>query len=229
MAAAHRDPLTILREARRTLRDAGPGTLLIKVMQELQLYRRLDLVEVPLEPRAPRRAPAATALVVRELACDVADLAAYAVLRPEVPTDVIRDRLRRDERCYVVEERGRILSAVWTTPGPVRLDYLQCDVQIEPPDVYGYDSFTLASRRGEDLASLRAELMKERLRAMGCRRLIATQLPENANQGRRATRLGYQRLGVIGWVGLGSWRRIFVRQRPDLHAPIGLRIVAPRS
>ena len=228
MAAAP-DPWTRLREARTTLRDGGPHALVIKTLQELQLYRRLELVDIPLGPRPMEIVPRAPGLAARELACAAADLAAYADFRPDVPPGVARDRLQRGERCYVAEQNGEILSAVWTTPGPVRLDYLQCVVQIAAPDCYGYDSFTCASRRGEDLASLRSELMKECMRTAGCRRLIATQLPENTNQRRRAQRFGYRPLGVVGWVGIGPWRRIFVRQRPDLDVPIGLRIVVPRS
>lgn len=228
MAPAAADPWARLRAARAT-RDAGPRTLLIKGLQELQLYRRLELVDVPLEPRPMRLGPEAAALTARELECRPLDLRACRDLRPDVPSREVRSRLERGERCYVVEHDGRILSAVWTTTGPVRLDYLRCEVQLAAPDVYGYDSFTLPSRRGEDLASLRSELMKERMRSAGCRRLIATQLPENVNQGRRAVRFGDRPLGMIGWFGIGRWRRIFVHQRSDLDARIELRIVSQRS
>ena len=214
-----RDLATTLHDVRTTLREAGAGALAVKAMQELRLYRRLDLVDVPLAPSATRVASDA-GLVARDLECGAADLAAYARFRPDVEPGDAGARLHRGERCYVVEQDGEILSAVWTAPGPVRLAYLGCKVQIAPPDLYGYDSFTLASRRGEDLASLRSERMKQRVRGEGWRRLIATQLPENVNQGRRAARFGYRTLGVIGWYGLGPWRRPFVHRRDGLELDV---------
>jgi hypothetical protein len=219
---------TTLDEVRAAFQRGGARTVAIKALQELGLYRRLDLVDVPLAPKPMRGEASRDGLVARELEATASDLAAYARFRPDVPAGQAAERLRRGERCYLVDENGEILSAVWTTPAPVRLEYLECTVQIAPPDVYGYDSFTLASRRGEDLATLRSELMKATVRREGWRRLIATQLAENVSQGRRAARFGYRRLGVIGWYGVGSWRRLFVRVDDDADPPLAVAIVAAR-
>jgi hypothetical protein len=194
-------------------------------MQELRVYRRLTLLEVPLAPRDPRRGARAAELTTREISGCGSDLEAYAHLRPDVAASETRTRLVSRHRCFVAEERGSLISAVWVARGAVRIEYLDCELELHPEDAYVYDAFTVPSRRGQDLASLRPELMKERMRSAGVRRLIAAQLAENRSQARRAQRFAYRPLGVVGWYGIGPWRRPFLREESGLEVPLGIRRV----
>ena len=69
--------------------------------------------------------------------------------------------------------------------------------------------------------------MKEQARAAGRRRVLSLQLAENASQQRRSVRRGYRPLGVVGWYGIGPWRRLFVRLNDT--APAGLAVALRRS
>jgi len=205
-----------LREARAALRDGGPRAVFVKSLQELRVYRRLGLFEVPLEPRPPRAEPTAAGIRVRALSESPDDLAAYAALRPDAPPGEALDRLRRGDRCFVAVLDGHVVSSVWVATCVARIDYLGCELELGPESAYAYDGYTLPGLRGLDVGSWRTELMKAELRTQGCRRLLSLQLAENRSQDRRSTRRGYRPLGVVGWYGIGSWRRFFVRIREDV-------------
>lgn len=220
---------TRIDQVRRALRDAGLRGVAVKTLQELHLYRRLGLFEVPLEPCPPRAEPAATGLEVRSLSESPADLAAYAALRPDALPDAARDRLRRGDLCFVAAVGTDLVSSVWLATGVVRVDYLECDLDLGPHQAYAYDAYTLPRLRGFDVGSWRTERMKDYARAAGHRRLLSLHLPENLSQKRRAERRGYPRLGVVGWYGLGPWRHFFVRLRDEAPGPLAVRVRHPGS
>ena len=218
---------TRLHQVRTTLREAGPRALAVKTLQELRLYRRLGLFEVPIEPDPPRVESAPAGITVRAPRAARADLEAYAALCPDGAPDATRARLERGDRCFVALLDGRLVSSVWLATGVVPVAYLDCDLELGPDEAYAYDAFTLPGLRGLDVGTWRTELMKDQARAAGRRRLLSLQLAENASQHRRSVRRGYRPLGVVGWYGIGPWRRLFVR----LHAtaPAGLAVALRRS
>lgn len=218
---------TRLHQVRTTLRDAGLREVAVKAAQELRLYRRLGLFEVPIAPHPPRAASAPSGIAVRELAVSDDDIDAYVRLRRDASRDTTRARLARGDRCFVALLDGRIVSAVWLATGIVPVAYLGCDLELGPEEAYAYDAFTQPALRGLDVGSWRTELLKEQVRRAGRRRVLSLQLAENRSQGRRSMRRGYRPLGVVGWYGLGPWRRLFVR----LHdaAPAGLTVALRRS
>ena len=216
-----------LHQVRTTLRDAGPRALAVKTLQELRLYRRLGLFEVPIEPDPPRAGAASAGITVRELAAARDDLEAYAALRPDASRDETSTRLRRGDRCFVALLDGRLVSSVWLATGVVPIAYLECDLEIGPDEAYAHDAFTLPGLRGLDVGTWRTERMKEQARAAGRRRVLSLQLAENASQQRRSVRRGYRPLGVVGWYGIGPWRRLFVRLNDT--APAGLAVALRRS
>jgi hypothetical protein len=61
--------------------------------------------------------------------------------------------------------------------------------------------------------------MARELAASGHRRVLATIYPENRPGVRMVEKLGYRRIGTIGYVSLGPWRRDFCRIRPGALAP----------
>lgn len=217
---------TRLQQVCTTLRDEGPRALAVKTLQELRLYRRLGLFEVPLEPDPPRAEPASRGIAARELAATREDLDAYAALRPDVARDETLTRLRRGDRCFVALLDGRLVSSVWVATGVVPVAYLGCDLELGPDEAYAFDAFTLPGLRGLDVGTWRTELMKEQVRTAGRRRMLSLQLPENASQRRRSVRRGYRPLGVVGWYGIGPWRRLFVRLFDA--APAGLTVALRR-
>lgn len=218
---------TRLHQVRTTLRDEGPRALAVKMLQELRLYRRLVLFEVPIEPDPPRAEAPSCGIAVRELAASRDDLDAWAALRPDLSRDEARVRLARGDRCFVALIDGRLVSSVWLATGSVPVAYLGCDLELGPEAAYAYDAFTVPGLRGLDVGTWRTELMKDEARAAGYRRVLSLQLPENLSQHRRSVRRGYRRLGVVGWYGIGPWRWLFVHL--DDSAPAGLAVSVRRS
>lgn len=213
---------TRLHQVRTTLRDAGPRAVAVKALQELLLYRRLGLFEVPIVPDPPRADAPSFGIATRELAATCDDLDVYAALRPDRPRDEARTRLARGDRCFVASIDGRLVSSVWLATGVVPVTYLGCDLELGPEEAYAYDAFTLPGLRGLDVGTWRTELMKEQVRASERRRILSLQLRENLSQHRRGVRRGYRPLGVVGWYGIGPWRRLFVRLFDS--APPGLAV-----
>lgn len=220
-------PRTRLRQVRSSLRDGGLREVCVKALQELRLYRRLGLFEVPLEPDPPRAEAASAGIAVRVLEASHDDLEAYAALRPDASRDETRIRVERGDRCFVALLDGRLVSSVWLGTDVVPIAYLECDLELGPEEAYAYDAFTLPELRGHDVGSWRTELLKEHVRAAGRRRVLSLQLAENASQRRRSARRGYRPLGVVGWYGIGRWRLPFVRLNDS--APAGLAIALRRS
>ena len=121
------DSASKLAQTWAAFRNEGIRAVVIKALQELNLYRRLSLIEVPLEPRSARLVPGGR-IAIRLLEGTEADLQAYSRLRPDVPLEEVRARLNAEHRCFVASLDGRLASAVWIATGRVRIDYLDCDL-----------------------------------------------------------------------------------------------------
>ena len=221
-------PRTRLGQVRSSLRDGGLAEVGVKVLQELRLYRRLGLFEVPLAPDPPRAEAASAGIAVRVLDASRDDLDAYAALRPDTSRDETRAWLERGDRCFVALLDGRLVSSVWLGTDVVPIAYLECDLELGPEEAYAYDAFTLPELRGHDVGSWRTELLKDHVRAAGRRRVLSLQLAENASQRRRSARRGHRPLGVVGWYGIDRWRRFFVRLNDSAPAGLAIALRRPR-
>ncbi len=184
--------------------------LWFSLLARARLYRRLALFELSLADTPPAR-PATVPVELRLLA--PGDVAAHVALRPDVPPGEVLARLGRGERCFTAWHEGRLVSTTWAATGRVRIDYLDRDLALAPGDAYAYDAFTAPDYRGREIAGLCTASMQRALRAAGVRRLLAAHLPENRFVRGRTAKRPQRDLGVIGYVGLGPWRRHFLRER----------------
>lgn len=172
------------------------------------VYRRLELVELDL-CRPPSPAPAAPTLDFGFLDHD--ELAAFARLSGSAGREVARARLERGDRCYVALEAGEIVSARWIASTRAWIAYLDRSIDLAPDVFYVYDAFTRAERRGEGVSAAASTRLARTLAAGGGRRLLAAVLRENRAGTRAYEKGGYQRVGRIGYLKLGPWRRDVIR------------------
>ncbi len=186
----------------------------IALLARARIYRRLLLVELALD-ETPVERPA-PGLEVRLLGAG--DVAAYVAYRADPGAEEVGARLGRGELCAGAWREGRLISAVWAARGRAHIAYLDRELALGPDEAYAYESFTARAERGRDIASYRSNLIRRMLREAGVRRLVAAILPETPAVRRRSDRrraLGHERtLGVVGYVGLGPWRRHFFRAIP---------------
>lgn len=179
-------------------------------------YRRAVLVEHPLDAPLPVGEAGASVEIARLAAAEVSD---YVAFRPDADPTVIESRLEQGQVCFTARHEGRIVSAAWIATGHVWIDYLGCRLSLAPDEAFLHESFTARAFRGRNIPVVRARHEAEYFRAAGCRRIVAIIVPENAPALRHAEKSGWRRVGVMGYVKLGPWRRDFCRVAPGERAP----------
>jgi hypothetical protein len=205
-----------LTRALRMLRDEGIGSVWFRLLAKTGIYRRLILGERPLDERPPE---VLTVLPFRVAPLGVGQLDAYHALRPDQDAAEVRRRLEAGQWCAAVWLDEEIVGALWLAGGRVRIEYLGRDLELGPDEVYVYDGYTSPAFRGARASPLRTAWSIRHASGLGFRRLLATFLPENQPALPLWNRVGYRRLGVIGYVKLGPWRLEFLRIRPGGRPP----------
>jgi hypothetical protein len=159
-----------------------------------RLYRRLELVELDLDPPP--------AVLETPLALE------YGFLS-ETDDEDARTRLERGDRCFVGWDSGTIVSSRWIAAGRAFVDYLDSWLDLEPDEVYLSETHTVPAMRGHGVSGAAGTRLGHALADEGCRRILAGVLMENHGGKRAYEKAGYLRVGRIGYVGLGPWRRVF--------------------
>jgi GNAT superfamily N-acetyltransferase len=199
-------------------REEGPRALWFKVLGEL-FYRRLAVFELPLgsdPPQLQARIPIAVAPL------DDDDIAYYSALHRKARDSEIASRLAAGHRCWLARGGDEVVASSWVAGGELWSAYLARNVPLAPGEACTYETFTAPAARGLGIGpALRGRLARD-LRDSGYRRLLATVGPENAPAIRLVEKLGYRRIGTMGYAGLGGWRRPFCRAR-DGALPPGAR------
>lgn len=215
----------ILQRAAEVLRTEGSRSLWFKILGET-VYRRVVLLERPLnEPLAEitARLPLAIGLL-RET-----EFEEYLRFRPEADLSDLRRRLETGHFCFVVRHQGCIVEAVWIATRCAWVEYLACEIQLAPDEVYGgYDVFTLPGFRSQNIASLVATRLFAYFRDAGYRRQLGVIVPENRPAMRVAEKTGFIHGGMMGYVKLGPWRWDFCRVNSNVRPP-GAPLIIPRS
>lgn len=191
----------------------------------LGLYRRLTLLERRLEGPIPE-VPATAGAEGSALA--PGDVDAYRALRPEQNPDLFLDRLAAGHLCFATWQDGRIVSASWLACGSYRIDFLDRSLALAPDEACVYDLYTAPDHRRRGATAARGAALIRHARGAGYRRLLAAVLPENQAGFGSPRRFEYRPIGVVGFVGLGRWRRHFCRVHPGEQPPGGAGLPAHR-
>ena len=201
--------------AHTVLREEGIKSLWFKILGET-VYRRVILAQRLLSepiPKCTARLPIAVGLL-KEVEIDE-----YLHLRPDTDRRTVQQRLATGHLCFVVRHQNRLVSAAWVAIQRVWIDYLACEIELAPDEVYPYESFTAADIRGQDIALARSAHMLQHLASAGYRRVVVTIMPENTPSLRQAEKAGCHLFGTMGYVKLGGWRRDFCRVKEGTRPP----------
>ena len=171
------------------------------------IYTRLLLVEL----RPGGATPGESDLRLDFRFLEPGDAGAYARLRPEARAVDVRERLAT-ERCFGAWHEGELVSTRWVTMHGAHIEYLDRTLGLEPGIAWISDTYTAPAWRGHDVSPAAGAALARALAAEGVERQLAGVYPENALGIRAYEQAGYRRVGTIGYVRLGPWRRDFVRR-----------------
>ncbi len=205
-----------MRRARRWWRVAGEvfrreglGRVLVRAWIVVcgVVYRHVLVVGLDLARPLPQ--------VAGELAAEIrllepGDTDAYARFRAGSAQHAAR-RLGRGDLCVAAWLGGEIVSAAWLSFEAMPVEEIGRELYLSRGDVCVYDSFTAVGRRGLGVAAQRARWTAEYLRANRYRRIVGWIQPQNRPAFGPVQAMGYEALGIAGFVRLGPWRRDFVR------------------
>lgn len=202
----------------------GVRAAAVRLLGRLRIYRRLVIMETPIHGTPATRPPS---LSLDARAGGPGDLDDYFTLRPDADRADVMARLARGERWFGAWHDGQLLSTIWAATGSVRLAYLERDLPLAPGEASAYDSFTAEAYRGREIATVRSTVMERALVATGTRRLLIAILPENRFQQRRGLKRNRRPVAVVGYVGIGRWRRHFVRPVRGPESAAGAPALGP--
>jgi hypothetical protein len=214
----------------RTLRAAS--TLLwMKVVTTF--YRRMALLSFTAtdEPLPDLHA----GVPVRFARLSDADRAKYLAFRSDQSAAEVGSRLARGDRCFVAWHGDGIVDAGWvSTDRHVHVPYLGRDLQLEPGDIYYYDTYTIPRLRGHGLYMARNWFAARELRAEGYRRGLALVAVENRVAIAVLQRAGLTLHGTYARLRLGVadllWSRPSPGRRlPELLPPARSRAAGPAA
>ena len=180
--------------------------LWFRSLSRARIYRRLILVERPLSEPVSNISPRVP-VTVKVLAGS--EIGAYMALRPQQHLAEIQRRLDEGHWCFAVWNDQRIIHVAWAAAQHAKIEYLSREMELAPDQVYVYDIFTAPAFRRSGAASIRSVEMMRYFRELGYQRLLGAVSPDDRSTFRQT--VGYRRIGVIGYVGLGPWRRAFCR------------------
>jgi hypothetical protein len=206
----HLDRLRALRfrvsEVRRATGLARlPATLArgLVVREYLVTESLLGVSTVPAVPAAVRVGPVTEA-----------DVPAALAVNPALSADEIRRRWREGQSWTGWWIAGTLAHWRWDTSSPTYLPYLQRSVRPLPGDLWVVEVFTRPDYRNRGLYSASTGHAFAAAHAAGYRRAIGLVSPWNrpgmhvmVDKWRRAP------VGRVGYVGVGSWCRSFMRGR----------------
>jgi len=200
----HRTLASAVGRATEIWRESGPAVLLWKALGET-IFRQVLCFERSLaEPI--ELAPPIPGVTIEELPASRGH--ELQSLRPGANLDQIADRFREGQRCFVAGTQGRIVHARWLCTGKAWCEVLETELAIAPRAVYLYGSYTLPEMRTAGLARAVGKFCLQRLREDGFQIVVAVVDPWNRAGRRALENADWSRVGRIGLLRLGPWRRL---------------------
>lgn len=189
------------------LHEGGVRAVWFKILGET-VYRRLLLLERPFDEPI-HDIDCRLRIMIQEL--DTTEAEEYLRFRPGTTPAEIRRRFEAQHRCLVARYQGRLVGNSWVAATRAWSHYLSHEVELGPGELYIYDTFTHPQCRGHAVApAIGVEIVRQ-FRPSGYLRIIRAISPENRASLRAASKSGYRPYGTIGYVGIGPWRKHFVR------------------
>lgn len=198
---------TILGRSREILRTEGLRSLWFKILGET-IYRRMDIFERKINP-ALTSIKLPDGLEVSPLkAGEVDELVKFRDLHNR---EAVLRRLEQGDVCFMVRAHGEIIHSAWVAKGRARIDYLARDIRLANNVVFIFEAYTAEAWRGKSISSMRKTVMEKYCHDQGYNLLLAVVWPENSPAYRNIEKAGYERIGRVGYFGVGRFRKYFMR------------------
>lgn len=121
--------------------------------------------------------------------------------------DVVDDRLGSGARCFLAWDGNQLAHGYWMSGNRVRIDYMECDLHLEPGDVYMYDQYSPPAYRGRGLAQAMGLYVMRVARDEGYERAWCLPAVENRAGTRAVEAIGYRTAAVLHYLRLWVFRR----------------------
>ncbi len=197
----------------------GVSGLLLRVRERLGWQTYLWLIRPVDLP--PAEVAAGPGLVIREIGTEATDR--YLALRGRGNRAQYEERLRRGQRCFVVEADGQPVAVSWLALKEADVPALGQTLALAPGDAYVFDTFVDPASRGRRVRPLLYNHLLEVARNAGVRRLCCLVAPYNRRIRRSCERSGYTESGAVTRAGFGPLHRQWSRGgfRGELVGPPG--------
>jgi GNAT superfamily N-acetyltransferase len=191
-----------LRDAVQTLgvRRLAPSLLRWVVRREFVVFARDLLVLSPDEASDPS---------MRWTDLSAHDTASLLEIDSALDETDLARRQREGQYCRLGWAGARLAHYRWDTLRPAYLPYLDRWYQPQPGDVLTTWLYTTPDQRGRGVQRASHADLREQALARGCRRSLGIVAVWNVPSLRTNDHTGRVRVGTVGYVALGPWRRYF--------------------
>jgi len=141
----------------------------------------------------------------------------YNAFRRGVDSDAACRQLEAGHRCFLARSDARIVGACWSATQHAWSKYLSREIPLSSDEVYTYDAFTAPEARGKGVLPTLTAHMHDVHRSLRMRREIGLTVPEN--HASMFSNIGYRTIGMMGYIGVGPFRRNFCRMLPGAVEP----------
>lgn len=197
-----------LRLARELVRVEGVRSLVAKLLGRV-VYRRVVVATGDMD-REYSVPSCDVEMTIKRLRPE--DVDAYVAFAPNADARTVERRLAAGSRIYAAWSDGRIVSAGWIELEDALFDAINAKVPIGPDVVYVRGAYTTPELRNRNIATVGYVTALKMLREEGFKRGVGFILPESRSSFGPIAKAGFERLGSLGWFGLGPFRIYFFRR-----------------
>jgi GNAT superfamily N-acetyltransferase len=210
-------PVAIARRSAGVVREEGMKSLWFRILAET-IYRRLVFF-VCRQDCMPPDPPTSADLTLSTIADP--DCGVYERFRGGAID--CRRLLQSGKHCWVLRSDTVIVSSCWAATDFAEIPYLDLRIRLAPGQVYLFDTYTAPAYRGRSHASLLVAGLTQSCLQQGARTVISAVLPENRGGMALFGHLGFQPVGLVGYLGIGQWKHEFCRSAVEPDEPGGKR------
>lgn len=196
------------RIAGELVRTEGVRSLITKALGRV-VYRRVVVAAGDMDQKYSVPA-CGVEMTVKELTSE--DVDAYVAFAPNARAARVLRHLAAGSRIYAGWSEGRIVGTGWIDVGTAFFDAINAKVPIGPDVVYVRGAYTTPELRNRNIATVGYVTALEMLRDEGFKRGVGFILPESRSSFGPIAKAGFERVGSLGWFGLGPLRIYFFRR-----------------
>ncbi len=196
------------RMARELIRSEGLRSIWPRLLGRL-VYRRVVVAAADMsgDYTVP---PCDIEMTLKKLTPD--EISAYVAFAPNANAATVARRMEAGSRIYAAWSDGGIISAGWLDSNRALFDAVGACIPIGPKVVYARASYTTPELRGRNIATVAYVTALELLREEGFERAVGFLLPEARSSHGPIVKAGLERVGSLGWFGIGRFRIYFFKR-----------------